>query len=64
MIKIGNIEIWNDCMNLTDKIDVMIQDKDIIEGYPFMKIKYTIAWKKFLSRQKDIEDILILEKFL
>ncbi len=64
IIRIGNIEIWNDCMNLTDKIDQMISDKDIIEGYPFMKIKYTIEWNQFLNREKDIRDIEILTKLL
>lgn len=51
-------------MNLTDKIDQMIMDKDLIEEYPFMKMKYTIEWKKFLNRKKDIKDLLILEKIL
>lgn len=64
LLKIGNIEIWKDCMNLTDKVDQMIIDKDIIEGYPFMKLEYTIEWKTFLNREKDKKDILLLEKIL
>ncbi len=64
VIKVGNIEIWNDLMNLTDIIDQMIINKDLIEGYPFMKVKYTIEWKKFLNREKDKKDILLLEKLL
>ena len=64
LIKMNDIEIWNDCMNLTEQIDQMIKDKDVIEGYPFMKLKYTIVWKKFLNREKDQKDIALLEKLL
>src|SRR5271157_4446847 len=42
LIPIGNIEIWNDCMNLTGRIDEMIAHPDIIEGFPFMTLPDTI----------------------
>ena len=64
MIRIGNIEIWNDCLNLTDKIDAMISNPDIFEGFPFMTLTDTIEWKRFMNREKDLKDIDLIEEYL
>ena len=64
VIRIKNIEIWNDLLNLTDKLDLVMKDKDVIEGYPFLKLKYTLEWKEFLHREKDITDIQLIEELL
>lgn len=61
MIRIRKIEIWNDCLNLTDRIDEMIAHADWIEGFPFMTLSDTIAWKNFLHREKDLKDIALIE---
>jgi hypothetical protein len=60
----GNIEIWNDCLNLTDQIDDMIAKPDIIEGFPFMTLRHTIEWKRQMNRDKDLKDIALIEAFL
>jgi len=64
MIRIGNIEIWNNCLNLTDKIDAMISNPDIFEGFPFMTLTDTIEWKRFMNREKDLKDIDLIEEYL
>lgn len=62
LIKIKNIEIWSDC--LLSNIDELFANRDLIDGYPFMSLHDTIKWKKFLSREKDTDDIVLIEKFL
>ena len=64
LIRIGVLEIWKDCRDLSFKIEEMLKDKDVIDGYSFMKLCYTIEWKKLWNRQKDREDILRIENFL
>lgn len=64
VICIGNIEIWNDCLNLTGQIDNMITHPDMIEGFPFMTLRHTIEWKKQMNRDKDLKDIALIEAFL
>lgn len=63
-IKIGNIEIWKDFINLTPIINEVIDSAEIIEKYPFVTLEHTISWKKFLNREKDLKDIKLIENFL
>ena len=63
-IVIGRVEIWKDWMNLTAKIDEMIENCEMIEGFPFMKLSYVIDWKLYLGRPKDIADIALLKDYL
>ena len=63
LIRIGVFEIWKDCRDLTGKIEQMLKDRDVIDGYSFMKLCYTIEWKKLWNRQKDRDDILMIETF-
>lgn len=64
LINIEDIEIWNSCLNLSDRIDEMLLNKDIIFNYPFMKLSDTIEWKKFISNDKHIEDIKLINKYM
>ncbi|NGX30069.1 MAG: hypothetical protein K940chlam4_00911 [Candidatus Anoxychlamydiales bacterium] len=57
-MKIGYIEIWKDFINLTPKMNEIIDTAEIIEGYPFVSLKDTLLWKEFLNRKKDKKDIL------
>ena len=38
-IRIGNIEIWGDFINLTPIMDKVINNAEIIEGYPFVNLE-------------------------
>lgn len=63
-IRIGNIEIWSDFINLTPILLEIIKGAEIIEGYPFVSLEHTISWKKYLNRKKDQDDIKLIEEFL
>ena len=63
-IRIGAIEIWGDFINLTHRLDDVIDQADRIEGYPFVRLQDTILWKQFLNRQKDQRDIALINEFL
>ncbi|MBN1779221.1 MAG: hypothetical protein JW816_03315 [Candidatus Buchananbacteria bacterium] len=64
LIKIGNIEIWKDRVNLSDKIDEMIDNAEIINDLPFVKLSYLLEWKKFMNRDKDKKDIILIKQYL
>ena len=64
LIKIGKIEIWNDWLYLKESVEELIDDSEIIDGLPFVKLKYVLEWKKKMNREKDIEDIKLIEEFL
>ncbi|HEU65016.1 MAG: hypothetical protein KR126chlam4_00266 [Candidatus Anoxychlamydiales bacterium] len=57
-MKIGNIEVWKDFINLTPKMNEIIDTAEIIDGYPFVSLKDILLWKEFLNREKDKKDIL------
>ncbi len=63
-ILIGNIEIWGDFINLTHRMDEVINNSELIEGYPFVTLQDTLSWKKFLNREKDQKDITLVETYL
>lgn len=56
MVKDWQPGIWN--------VDKLIKEADIIEGLPFVKLDYVLEWKRLNGREKDLEDIKIIEKFL
>ena len=62
-IDMGEIEIWKDWMPLTDNVDALIDDADIIEGIRFVKLKDIINLKKIQNREKDIKDIQLIEQY-
>lgn len=64
LIRIDDIEIWSDLLNLTDRLESIIADREIIEGFPFMKLSYTLEWKRFWNSKKDSKDIELIENYL
>ncbi len=42
----------------------LIGEAEIIDGLPFVKLGDVLEWKKMMGREKDLEDIKIIEKFL
>lgn len=63
-IKIGNIEIWGDFINLTERMDAVIDSAETLSGYPFVTLQDTLSWKRFLNREKDQKDISMIESIL
>jgi len=62
-LKIGNIEIYQDWPFLTDKIEEMIDSAEIIQGAPFVRLKYVLEWKRKFKRKKDLKDVQLIEKY-
>lgn len=42
----------------------LIQEAEIIDGLPFVKLQDVLAWKKLRGKDKDLKDIETIEKFL
>ncbi len=62
-LEIGNIQIYKDWLELSDRIDEMIDSAEIIKGFPFVQLKYVVQWKKQFGREKDIKDIELIQKY-
>ena len=63
-IRIGNIEIWGDFLNLTERMEDVIDSAELLAGYPFVTLQDTLSWKKFFNREKDQKDIKMIEEIL
>jgi len=63
VIKIGNIEIYQDWLPWFEDVNKLIDSSEIIKGFPFVSLKYFLEWKKEFGREKDLEDIKIIEKY-
>jgi hypothetical protein len=63
-LKKGNIEIWKDWRPGKWDTNKLIGESEIIEGLPFVKMKYVLEWKRSIAREKDLKDIEIVEKYL
>lgn len=64
IMPIGNIEICQTWLNMTPKIDEMIDKAEIIDGLPFVGLEYVIEWKKFMGRDKDKKDLKLIDDYL
>jgi hypothetical protein len=63
-IRIGTIEVWGDFINLTHRLEEIIDNAELMDGYPFVTLDDTILWKQFLNRPKDQRDIALIKEFL
>ena len=63
-IELGNIEIWEKWDPWFDDVDKLIDDAEIIGEFPFVKLKYVLRWKQAMNREKDQEDIKLIEEYL
>jgi len=44
-------------------VDALIRDADVIDGVRFVSLRDTLLWKRYLNRDKDKEDIRMLEAY-
>lgn len=63
-LQIGKIEIFHDWMQLSPMIIEMIDNAEIISGFPFVQLKYVVKWKEQHGRDKDLKDIELINKFV
>ncbi|MCD6226492.1 MAG: hypothetical protein J7J93_01720 [Candidatus Aenigmarchaeota archaeon] len=62
-IKIGNIEIFRKSIPDISDVDEIINDAEIIEGIPFVRLETIFKLKKLRNRKKDQKDIKLIEKY-
>jgi hypothetical protein len=43
---------------------LLINDADIIDGVPFVRLEEVLKWKKAYGREKDKMDIKLIEEYL
>ena len=48
----------------TPTVEEMIKSAEVINGYPFMSLNYTIIFKLKRGRDKDLEDLVLLEEWM
>jgi hypothetical protein len=60
----GDIEFWHDWLPWYQNVNELIYGAEMIDGLPFVQLKYVVEWKKAYGREKDFSDIKIIEEFL
>ena len=45
-------------------VNKLIEEAEIIDELPFVKLEEVLKWKKLFNREKDQKDIKIIEEFL
>jgi len=64
-IRIGNVKFSNWWFVPTRKnIPIMIAEAELVGGFPFVRIEEVLEYKKKLSREKDKNDVRLIERFL
>ncbi|MDD4897684.1 MAG: hypothetical protein WCZ99_03160 [Candidatus Paceibacterota bacterium] len=58
------IELWKSWGPGEWDIKQLIEEAEMIDGLPFVKLEKVLEWKKIAMREKDIKDIEIIENFL
>ena len=58
---IGNIEVFRTWLTLTKKVPEMIASAEIINVLPLVMLEYVLEWKKDMGREKDLNDIALIE---
>ncbi len=62
-LKSGEIELFRDWAPGEWHIDDLINQAEIIDGLPFVRLEEVLKWKKIINREKDRRDIEIIESF-
>ncbi|MFA5368526.1 MAG: hypothetical protein WC303_00775 [Candidatus Paceibacterota bacterium] len=57
-----NVEIWKDWWIGWD-VDQMINESEIFDGLPFVKLEMMIEWKTLIAREKDLKDLELILKW-
>lgn len=59
-----NIEMVKDWKPGIWDIRALIEEAEMIDGLPFVKLEKLLEYKKLCTREKDLKDIAIIEDFL
>lgn len=58
------IEFWKNWNPGNWDINKLIQEAEVIDDLPFVKLEEVLKWKKINTREKDLKDIEIIENYL
>ncbi|OGE76230.1 MAG: hypothetical protein A3K06_00250 [Candidatus Doudnabacteria bacterium RIFCSPHIGHO2_01_52_17] len=58
------IELWKDWYPGKWDIKKLIDEAEMIDELPFVKLEHVVKWKRQSGREKDLKDIETIEKFL
>ena len=63
-LNFDDIEIFYTWRNLDTPVEQLIKESELIEGFPFVKLKYVKEWKQNRAKDKDKKDIELIDNFL
>ncbi|MBI1968375.1 hypothetical protein HYS49_00530 [Candidatus Woesearchaeota archaeon] len=65
-IEVGRIELWRDWMPWfsSAEVDEIIASAERIDNLPFAPLPYVIELKKRMGREKDQQDLALIDKYL
>jgi hypothetical protein len=64
IIKLKDIEIHHDWKPWFNDVNEIIDDADIFNGIRFVKLEHVLKFKKAFNREKDKNDVILIEKYL
>ena len=64
IIQIGDIEICKDLLPWLDNSEELIKRSELIDGFPFSTLEDPLKLKEKFGREKDREDIKLIEEYL
>ena len=64
IIQIGDIEICKDLLPWLDNSEELIKRSEIIDGFSFLTLEDTLKLKEKFGREKDREDIKLIQEYL
>lgn len=63
-IVVGDIDIFWNWQPWLNNESELIETAEIIDGWPYVRLEYVLEWKKKFGREKDKQDIELINKYL
>lgn len=59
----NDIEMWHTWYPGKWDVDKLIDEAEIIDGLPFVRLETVLKWKKMYGRKKDRKDVKLIENY-
>lgn len=60
----GDVELFKDWNPGKWDTNELIVSAEIIDSLPFVKLEDVLKWKRLMNREKDVEDIKLIENYI
>lgn len=62
----GDVEVWRGWEDARGAVSYqqLLEDSQIIDGVRFLSLDYLRGWKQWRGRDKDLEDIKLIDQYL